>query len=663
MVCWQRRMDMRRMVAGLVLALAGPALFATERAPMPPRPLPAESGEARVIVQFKPSAAVMRRLSLGPAQQRNLAAEVQALHQRAAQLGGRAGVALASGSGISDRSQVVAASGITSAALAARLAQDPEVEFAMPDQRMRRTRVPNDPLYLSGGAAGPESGQWYLRPTSAAPSAINAEQAWDLSTGDPSIVVAVLDTGVRFDHADLAGKLLPGYDFITDPDVANDGNARDADASDPGDWVTAAEVATPKFADCEESNSSWHGTMVAGLVAAATDNGVGMAGTGWSIRVLPVRVLGKCFGRSSDIIAGMRWAAGIAVPGVPDNPSPAKVVNLSLGGEGGCSAEYENAISELVARGVIVVAAAGNTAGRAVSRPANCPGAIGVAALRHIGTKVGFSDLGPEITIAAPGGNCVNLSGACLFPILTTSNAGTTAPVAGSSIYTDASNVSVGTSFSSPLVAGTVGLMASLRPAITQAEVRSLLQATARAFPFRGAPDDTSGPVVACVAPTTADQLQCYCATGLCGAGMLDARGAVAATIGLLPRIGVAPAAPSAAESVTLSGAATELPAGRSVVSYSWTLVDDGGIVSGFTSATNADTATLVPSAAGRFIVRLAVTDDAGLTSAAETTVTVAAAPVPTSAPAPAGGGGGAMDAAALLMLAVATALLRLKRW
>jgi len=527
---------------------------------------------------------------------------------------------------------------------------------------MRRTRVPNDPLYLAGGAAGPASGQWYLRPpTAQTPSAINAEQAWDLTTGDPSVIVAVLDTGVRFDHADLTGKLLPGYDFITDVDVANDGGGRDADASDPGDWVTAADIATTKFANCEEANSSWHGTMVAGLVAAATDNGVGMAGTGWAIRVLPVRVLGKCHGSSSDIVAAMRWAAGIAVPGVPANPNPAKVVNLSLGGEGGCSAEYQAAISELAARGVIVVAAAGNSAGRAVNRPANCPGAIGVVALRHIGTKVGFSDLGPEIGIAAPGGNCVNLMGACLFPILTTSNAGTTTPVAGSSIYTDATNISVGTSFSSPLVAGTVGLMASLRPAITPADARRLLQATARAFPFRGAPDDTGGPVVACVAPTATDQLQCYCTTGLCGAGMLDARAAVAATIGLLPRIAVAPAAPLAGEAVTLSSAATELPAGRSVASYSWTLVDDGGIVSGFTSATNADSATLLPTAAGRFTVRLTVTDDSGLTSAAETTVTVAAASTPAPTPS-GGGGGGAFDTMSLLMLAVAALLLCLKR-
>jgi len=651
-------MEMHRLVVGLALTLAGASLCAAEYAPRPPRLLPAPRDEARVIVQFKPGAAVMRRLSLTPTA-RNLAAEVQALEQRAALLGTRAGVALAAGGGISERSQVVVARGISSAALAARLAQDPEVEFAVPDERMRRLRVPNDPLYLTGGPAGPAAGQWYLRPPSATtPASINAEPAWDLTIGDPSVIVAVLDTGARYDHADLAGKLLPGYDMITDPVIANDGDGRDSDASDPGDWVSASEAGQAPFTDCEPSDSSWHGTMVAGLIAAATDNGVGMAGSGWNIRVLPVRVLGKCFGNSSNIIAGMRWAAGIAVPGVPDNPvtNRAKVLNLSLGGEGACSAAYQSAVDEIVALGKIIVAAAGNSAGHAVVHPANCPGVIGVVALRHIGTKVGFSDLGPEITIAAPGGNCVNLTGECLYPLLTTSNSGTTTPVAGGSIYTDAMNISVGTSFSSPLVAATVGLMASVRPSIAQAEVRMLLQGTARAFPFRGAPDDaTTGPITACVAPTTTDQLQCYCSTSLCGAGMLDAASAVAATIGLLPRIGVSPAAPRAGDTVTLTSAATALPAGRAVASFAWTLVDGGGIASGFTSATNADTATLAPSAAGAFTVRLTVTDDQGLSASAETAVAVAAAPAP---PPPAPSGGGAMGVVSLLALLAATARL-----
>jgi serine protease len=140
--------------------------------------------------------------------------------------------------------------------------------------------------------------------------------------------VAVVDTGVRFEHPDLlavadGGKLLPGYNMISNVTVANDGDGRDADASDPGDWITAAEannhlgffygctVLNPSTGKYSAEDSSWHGTQVSGIIAAITNNGIGMAGVGPSLRVLPVRVLGKCGGYDSDIIAGMRWAAGL----------------------------------------------------------------------------------------------------------------------------------------------------------------------------------------------------------------------------------------------------------------------------------------------------------------------------------------------------------------
>jgi len=245
--------------------------------------------------------------------------------------------------------------------------------------------------------------------------------------------------------------------------------------------------------------------------------------------VLPVRVLGKCGGLDSDIIAGMRWAAGLSVPGVPANPTPARVINMSLGGDGACSAAYQQAIAEVNAVGTVVVASAGNSSGHAVGVPANCSGVLAVGGLRHVGTKVGFSSLGPEVAISAPGGNCVNTATGtpCLYPILTSSNTGTTTPL--ENIYTDSFNPSLGTSFSAPLVSGTVALMLSAQPSLLPSQVKVLLQAAARPFPPLGSIVGDGTPVPACTAPSSADQNECYCSTATCGAGMLDAGAALAA--------------------------------------------------------------------------------------------------------------------------------------
>ena len=489
---------------------------------------------ARVIVKLKADSSLLREQVLSAT-----AHEIG----RAQALGQRLGLAMSAGSMVSDRTQVVFASGITSAELAQRLALESDVEYAVPDQRRHHFVAPNDPLYADGvGGNGPAVGQWYLRaPTGAVQSSINVEPAWGVTTGSPSVVVAVLDTGVRFDHPDLlavaaGGNLLPGYDMISDAAVANDGDGRDPDPSDPGDWLTQAEISQRggPFFQCSTTpkSSSWHGTQTAGLIAALTNNGIGMASVGRNVRVLPVRVLGKCGGFDSDIIAGMRWAAGMTVPGVPANPNRAQVINMSLGGEGACNAAYQDAVTAINAAGTVIVASAGNSAGHAVGVPANCTGVIGVTGLRHVGTKVGFSDLGPEIAISAPGGNCVNITAGapCLYPILTTSNSGATSPVAP--IYTDSFNTSLGTSFSAPLVAGTVALMLSAQPALTPLQVRLLLEATARPFPITSS-DNTGGTVIQCTAPqfnsigNPVDQLECLCTIDTCGAGMLDAGAAV----------------------------------------------------------------------------------------------------------------------------------------
>lgn len=647
---------LHRYLSALALALVCHLALA-ER--MPPRPMPlGEDGNGRVIVKFKAAAPLLRARALGAS--RDQTAVASALDERATVLGARLGLRLKAGAALSDRAQVVQAEGIDARTLAARLARDADVEYAEPDRRARRLVVPNDPRFAAvAGAGGPAVGQWYLRaPAGEVASSIDAVSAWDTTTGSASVVVAVLDTGVRFNHPDLAGKLLTGYDMVSDALVGNDGDARDADASDPGDWVSAADAATPTFAGCDVSSSSWHGTQMAGIVGAATDNGVGMAGAGWNVRVLPVRVLGKCFGHTSDIVAAMRWAAGLAVPGVPANPNPARVINLSLGSSGACSDAERDAVAEVSAAGVVVVVAAGNTAGLAANSPSNCPGAIGVAALRHVGTKVGFSDVGPELAIAAPGGNCVNIGPGepCLYPILTTIDSGSLGPVA--STYTDSFDFSVGTSFASPLVAATAALMLSAQPALTSAGVRAALQASARPFPSSGVADDpTLGPIVACRAPTTTEQLQCYCTKTTCGAGMLDAGAAVRAALGMRAVVGVSPAAPVAGQALTLSANGSTVSAGRSIVAWQWSLVDGGGAIGALSGS--AASLSVTPSAAGTFTIRLVITDDLGVSVATQHSVTVAAAPVVLPPPpAGGGGGGGAMAWAWLLGLLLATWLL-----
>ncbi len=546
---------MRKVLVTLITLCAALLLTIPQHVAAQTVALPATAESARVIVKLKADSPLTRDLAI-PATARQ-SGRTKALVERM-------GLAMSVGAALSERVQVVGASGITSADLARRLMRDGDVEYAVPDQRRQPFAAPNDPLYADGVAGnGPAAGQWYLRsPAGAVAASLDIERAWSVTTGRSSVVVAVVDTGVRFDHPDLlavaaGGNLLPGYDMIGRADVANDGSGRDADASDPGDWVTAAEAndSNGVFYQCTTldtatgkyvaSNSSWHGTQVSGLIAALTNNGLGMAGVGPNLRVLPVRALGKCGGFDSDIIAGMRWAAGLAVPGVPANQNRAQVINLSLGGEGVCNAAYQDAVAEIIGAGTVIVASAGNTAGHAVNTPADCPGIIGVAALRHVGTKVGFSDLGREIAISAPGGNCVNTTAGspCLYPILTTSNSGTTSPVAP--IYTDSFNLSVGTSFSAPLVAGTAALVLSEQPAMTPLQVRLLLQASARPFPTTGGDNGDGTPVPRCTAPqfdalgAPVSQLQCYCTIATCGAGMLDAGAAVLAAHAGVPVWGV----------------------------------------------------------------------------------------------------------------------------
>lgn len=590
---------------------------------------PAET-EARVIVKYKADSALMRAQS------------VSASPQHAQALSARLGLNLTDGRATGPRSQVLKTSGMSSQQLADSLSAQSDVEYAVVDGRMRALAAPNDPLYAGGQTTvTPAVGQWYLRaPTSSTiasttsiVASINAEAAWGITTGSSTVVVADLDTGVRFDHPDFknqdgTSKLLSGYDFITSATVSKDPAGRDSDATDPGDF------------GCGEATSSWHGTQTAGLVGASTNNGVGMASVGRDVMVLPVRVLGCGGGFDSDIQAAMLWAAGISVSGVPDNTHPAKVLNLSLGAPGACSQAYVDTIAQVNAAGAVVVISAGNE-GLDVGTPANCAGAIAVAGVRHAGTKVDYSDLGSKIAIAAPAGNCVNATGTCLYPILTTSNSGTTTPIAPT--YTSGGDdASLGTSFSAPMVSGTAALMFSANSTLTPTQVLTALRSSARAFPSTG----SGAGVSACNAPTsltdtsTAQFKECYCTTSTCGAGLLDAGAAVNAVVAVTAKITASSGSVATGGSVTLDGSQSSPSTNRSIATYLWTITS-GDTLASFSSATNAPTATLQATGVGSVVVSLTVIDSAGQQGTTSTTITTTA-PVSSS-------GGGAMQLGWLL--------------
>ncbi len=439
-------------------------------------------------------------------------------------------------------------------ALMRQIASNPNVEFVQVDRLLKHTLTPNDTRYGE---------QWGYTDADAG---IRANTAWDLANGS-GVIVAVIDTGYVA-HSDLAANMVSGYDFISDLAVAGDGNGRDADASDPGD----ADGGYP---------SSWHGTHVAGTVAAVTNNAKGVAGTAWGAKVMPVRVLGKGGGYTSDIADGIIWSSGGTVSGVPtlSAANAADVINMSLGGSGSCDTLTQNAINSAVGRGVTVVVAAGNSNANASGfSPASCNNVINVASVTSASARSSFSNYGTLIDVSAPGSG-----------ILSTLNAGTAGP--GAESYASYN----GTSMASPHVAGAVALVQSYRVGLglapyTPAQVEASLKATA--YPLAGA------------------------CSGGCGAGIINARALLDAAGG-----GGTNVAPVSNFTFTTSGltatfTSTATDSDGTIASRSWNFGDG-------TTSTAANPSKTY-SAAGTYNVVHTVTDDDGATHSVTKSVTVA---------------------------------------
>ncbi|MGC3993148.1 MAG: S8 family serine peptidase [Propionicimonas sp.] len=379
---------------------------------------------------------------------------------------------------------------------------------------------------------------------------VDAEDAWPATTGS-GVVVGVVDTGITA-HPDLTGSrssitggnVVAGYDFISDSSTSGDGDGRDADPTDEGDYCTS-----------DGTDSSWHGTHVAGIVAAIRNNSEGVVGVAPGAKVQPLRALGNCGGETADIIAALRWGAGLTVSGITaTNPTPVDVLNLSLGGTGTCSTAMQNAINDVVAAGATVVVAAGNDGtSLSTSTPANCQNVIRVTATSHGGTRASYSNYGTSsypATVAAPGGTGASQTDATAW-IVSTWNSGTT--TAGDPSYVGMA----GTSMAAPHVSATIALLKSLDPALTPAQLTAILT-------------DTATP------------LSSTCSTAKCGAGIVDAAAAVSAESAMLAGFtakvtGTAKVGTALTATITPSSSAT-------TTSYQW--LRDGTAISGATSRT-----------------------------------------------------------------------------
>lgn len=459
----QRRMRVHALAAATALALSSMVaspVMATGRVDLGGLQSAGQSYD-RFIVKYRD----------GSAERANVANVKPALTRAAATPVGGKAVALDHVRRLAVGADVVKASRkldrVEAAQLMRQIAADPNVEYVEVDALMQPLMTPNDTSYTK---------QWHYYE---ATGGLNLPAAWDKNTGSGS-VVAVIDTGIT-SHSELNANVLAGYDFISDTTVSKDGDGRDSNPADPGDSTSG--------------QSSWHGTHVAGTVAAVTNNSAGVAGVAFSAKIVPVRVLGVGGGYTSDIVDGIVWASGGSVSGVPTNANPAEALNLSLGGSGSCSSTYQTAIDGAVSRGSLVVVAAGNSNSDVANfTPASCNNVIAVASNDREGNRASYSNYGTKIDVTAPGGETATTANG----VYSTLNSGTSSPGTESYAYYQ------GTSMAAPHVAGVVALMQSAR-AQTPSTVESQLKSTARALPGT--------------------------CSGGCGAGIVNASAAVDAAI------------------------------------------------------------------------------------------------------------------------------------
>ncbi len=429
---------------------------------------------------------------------------------------------------------------LTKAQIHAQLLQLPSVKDVSNDALTRVTSV-DDPRFDE---------QWQLHAPDKYRASLDLVETWNITHGSSDIVIAVVDTGIDYNHPDLAGRILPGYDFVSRlslsvdegvhvPDEleylrSHDGDGRDSDASDPGDSVSEDSLAQfNEFdIDCYVSNSSWHGTAMASIIAANPNDGVGIAGIDWHAKILPVRAIGKCGGHRSDMLDAIRWAAGVDDPSLPPNPTPARIINLSLGVDDLCTSADQSAINEAIAAGAIVVAAVGNN-GRNTdvepSSPSHCQNVIGVMAVDKFGFRASYSNFGRDADVAAPGGDLAPSPN----KILVATNNSKDLPSAEFG-YRSAT----GTSVAAPHVAGVLALMLSLKPELSNLELEALLLDSTRFYP--GQNDKMYDEEFACK-------------RSICGAGILDALSAVRAVDAHTPGVFLDSPSLAAAQSVPVS--------------------------------------------------------------------------------------------------------------